>query len=173
MFSSLRQGSPFYVLEKTDEPKLKIGSVASVSQPVPKYSNTFIPNQQFGEMVVDVVVKVGEEELKFEKLPSNLSIANFGANGVVVSESKEAMNSEVEGMLRNSKQIVESVPYHEKVIASCDIMLRELNPQFAKEKEQEEKIGLLEQKMSGMEVTLSDIREMLSLALNKTKKSEV
>ena len=173
MFSALRQGSPFYVLEKADEPKLKIGSVVSVSQPQPKYSNTFIPNQQFGEMTVDVVIKVGEEEIKFEKLPSNLSIANFGANGVVVAESKEAMNSEVEGMLRNSKQIVESVPYHERVIASCDIMLRELNPSFKKEKEQEEKIGLLEQKMNGMEGTLTDIREMLSLALNKSKKNEL
>lgn len=173
MFNALRQGSPFFILEKVDEPKLKIGSVVSVSQPQPKYNNTFIPNQQFGEMTVDVVVKVGEEEIKFEKLPSNLSIANFGQSGVVVSESKEAMNSEVEGMLRNSRQIIDSVPYHEKVIASCDVMLRELNPSFKKEKEQEEKIGLLEQKMNGMEGTLTDIREMLSLALNKSKKNEL
>ena len=121
----------------------------------------------------DIVVKVGEEEIKFEKLPSNLSIANFGQSGVVVSESKEAMNTEVEGMLRNSKQVIESIPYHEKVVASCDVMLRELNPSFKKEKEQEEKIGLLEQKMNGMEGTLTDIREMLSLALNKSKKNEV
>ena len=170
MFNALRQGSPFYILEKVDEPKLKIGGVVSVSQPTPKYNNTFIPNQQFTEMVVDVVVKVGDEELKFEKLPSNLSIANFGQSGVVVSESKEAMNTEVEGMLRNSKQVIESIPYHEKVVASCDVMLRELNPSFKKEKEQEEKIGLLEQKMNGMEGTLTDIREMLSLALNKSKK---
>ena len=168
MFSALRQGSPFFILEKADEPKLKIGSVVSVSQPTPKYNNTFIPNQQFTEMVVDIVVKVGEEEIKFEKLPSNLSIANFGATGVVVSESKEAMNTEVEGM-----QIIDSVPYHEKVVASCDVMLRELNPSFKKEKEQEEKIGLLEQKMNGMEGTLSDIKDMLSLALNKTKKTEL
>ena len=169
MFSALRQGSPFYILEKTDEPKLRVGSVVSVSQPVPKYSNSFLPNQQFGEMVVDIVVKVGDEELKFEKLPSNLSIANFGSNGMVVSESREVMNSEVEGMLRNSKQILNSMPYHEKVVSSCDIMLRELNPQFAKEKEQEEKIGMLEQKMSGMEGTLTDIKEMLSLALTQKK----
>ena len=170
MFNALRSGSPFYILEKADEPRLKIGSVVSVSQPTPKYTNSFIPNQQFTEMVVDVVVKVGEEELKFEKLPSNLSIANFGNSGVVVSESKEAMNTEVEAMLRQSKQIIESIPYHEKVISSCDVMLRELNPSFKKEKEQEEKIGLLERKMSGMEGTLSDIREMLNLALNNKKK---
>lgn len=172
MFSALRQGSPFYILEKSEEPKLKVGSVVSVSQPTPKYSSSFLANQNFTEMVVDVSVKVGEEELKFEKLPSGLSIANFGQNGVVVSESKEAMNTEVEGMLRTSRNIIESVPYHEKVVQVCDVMLRELNPQFAKEKEQEEKIGVLEKKMVGMECTLSDIREMLNAALNKPKKNE-
>lgn len=170
MFSALRSGSPFYILEKTDEPKLKIGSVVSVSQPQPKFANSFIPNQQFSEMVVDVVVKVGEDEIKFEKLPSNLSIANFGQNGVVVSESKEAMNTEVESMLRTSKQIIESVPYHEKVVSVCDVMLRELNPQFAKEKEQEEKIASLESKVGGMEGKLDHIANMLSLALNAKKK---
>lgn len=173
MFSSLRQGSLFYILEKSDKPKLKIGNVVSVGQPTPKYNTTFMPNQNQYETLVDVLVKVGDEEVKFEKLPSNLSIANFGQNGVVVSESKEAMNAEVEAMLRVSKQVIESVPYHESVIGSCDGILRELNPQFAKEKEQEEKIVLLEQKMDGMDKTLTNISKMLNEALNKSKKSEV
>lgn len=172
MFSALRSGSPFYILEKANEPKLKIGSVVSVSQPTPKYSNSFVPNQQFGDMVVDIVVKVADEEFKFEKLPSNLSIANFGQSGVVVSESKEAMNTEVEGMLRASKQILDSIPYHEKVLSECDVILRELNPQFAKEKEQEEKIASLELKVGGMEGKLDQITNMLQIALNTKKKSE-
>lgn len=172
MFSALRSGSPFYILEKANEPKLKIGSVVSVSQPTPKYSNSFVPNQQFGDMVVDIVVKVADEEFKFEKLPSNLSIANFGQSGVVVSESKEAMNTEVEGMLRASKQILDSIPYHEKVLSECDAILRELNPQFAKEKEQEEKIASLELKVGGMEGKLDQITNMLQIALNTKKKSE-
>ena len=172
MFSALRSGSPFYILEKANEPKLKIGSVVSVSQPTPKYSNSFVPNQQFGDMVFDIVVKVADEEFKFEKLPSNLSIANFGQSGVVVSESKEAMNTEVEGMLRASKQILDSIPYHEKVLSECDVILRELNPQFAKEKEQEEKIASLELKVGGMEGKLDQITNMLQVALNTKKKSE-
>lgn len=173
MFSSLRQGSLFYILDKSDNPTLKVGSVVSVSQPTPKYNTTYIPNQNVFETIVDIIVKVGEEELKFEKIPSNLSIANFGQNGVVVSESKEAMNAEVEAMLRTSQGILESVPYHEKVIQSCDVMLRELNPQFAKEKEQEEKIGMLEKKMDGMDKTLANISRMLNDALNKSKSKEV
>lgn len=174
MFSALRQGSPFYILEKSDEPKLRVGSVVSVSQPVPKYANSFIPNQNFTESVVDVVVRVDTEEIKFEKLPSSLSIANFGQNGVVVSESKEAMNTEVEGMLRNSRNILDSIPYHERVVETCDGMLRELNPSFKKEKEQEEKIASLESKVGGMEDKLDQIVNMLGAALNsnKTKKFE-
>lgn len=170
MFSALRQGSSFFILEKTNVPKLKIGSVVSVSQPMPKYNNTYVPGQNYTETVVDVIVKVNEEELKFEKLPSNLSIANFGQSGIVVSESKEAMNGEVESMLRNSKNIIESIPYHKQVLVACDEMMKELNPQLAKEKEQEQKIAMLENRMGGMESTLQDIHKLLNSALSGKKK---
>ena len=170
MFSALRQGSSFFILDKTNVPKLKIVSVVSVSQPMPKYKNTYVPGHNYTETVVDVVVKVNEEELKFEKLPSNLSIANFGQSGIVVSESKEAMNGAVESMLRNSKNIIESVPYHKDVLIACDEMMKELNPQLAKEKEQEQKIAMLENRMGGMESTLQDIHKLLNSALsNKSK----
>lgn len=170
MFSALRQGSSFFILDKTNVPKLKIGSVVSVSQPMPKYNNTYVPGHNYTETVVDVVVKVNEEELKFEKLPSNLSIANFGQSGIVVSESKEAMNGEVESMFRNSKNIIESVQYHKDVLIACDEMMKELNPQLAKEKEQEQKIAMLENRMGGMESTLQDIHKLLNSALsNKSK----
>lgn len=168
MFSGLRQGSLFYILEKGEDLNLKIGQVESVSNPQPKY-NQYMPTQSFAqpETTVDVKVKIGDETLDFKQLPSNLSIANFGQNGVVVSESKEAMSAEVESMLRTSRGILESIPYHEKVIQSCDVMLRELNPVFAKEKAQEEKIGMLENRMGSIEGTLNDMMGMLSKALNK------
>lgn len=173
MFQGLRQNSLFYILEKGEELNLKIGNVVSVSNPQPKY-NQYNPSQAFAqpETTVDVKVKVGEETMDFKQLPSNMSIANFGQNGVVVSESKEAMSAEVESMVRTSRGILDSVPYHEKVLKSCDVMLRELNPQFAKEKEQEEKISALEEKMGSIEGTLDEMMGMLSKALNRnTSKS--
>jgi hypothetical protein len=170
MFSALRQGTSFFILDKTNVPKLKIGSVVSVSHPLPKYSNNFVPGYNYEEKVVDVVVKVNEEEMKFEKLPSNLSIANFGQSGIVVSESKEAMNGEIESMLRNSVNIIESVPYHKEVKVACEEMLNKLNPQLAKEKEQEEKIAKLESKVGGMESILLDIHQKLNSALSSKKK---
>lgn len=166
MFSGLRQGSLFYILDKGDDLTLKIGQVVSVSNPQPKYNQFSTPNYaQQPEMVVDVKVKIGEETVDFKQLNSNMNIANSG--NLVVSDNKDAMSAEVESLLRNSKQIIESVPYHEKVISSCDLMLRELNPQFAKEKEQEEKIGMLEEKMGSIEGTLNDMMGMLSKALGK------
>ena len=168
MFQSLRQSNIFYILQKGEKPELKVGQVVSVSNPQPKYGQ-HVPGQAYGqnvETVVDVSVKVGEETIDFKQLPANLSVANFGANGVVVSESRDAMNAEVESMLRISRGVIESVSFHENVISSCDAILRELNPQFAKEKEQEEKIGVLEQKVSGVENTLTDIKDMLAKALN-------
>lgn len=140
----------------------------SVSNPQPKY-NQFNNTSSFSqpEMVVDVKVKVGEESLEFKQLSSNMNIANSG--NVVVSDSKEAMSAEVESLLRNSKQILESVPYHERLITNCDGMLRELNPQFAKEKEQEEKIDALEQRMGHIDGKLEKVLELLSDTVNTSK----
>lgn len=173
MFQGLRQGGIFYILEKGEELNLRIGQVVSVSNPQPKY-NQFATSPTYGtqpEMFVDVKVKVGEETLEFKQLNANMNIANSG--NVVVSDSKEAMSAEVEGLLRTSRQIIESVPYHEKVITSCDVMLRELNPQFAKEKEQEEKIGMLEERMGNIDDKLNKMFDLLSDTLErKPKKSK-
>ena len=168
MFQGVRQSSLFYILEKGDDIKLKVGQVVSVSNPQPRFNQMPI-SQPYGqsEMVVDIKVSVGDETLEFKQLGASQSIANSG--NVVVSDNREAMSAEVEGLIRTSKQALASVPYHEKVLVSCDSILRELNPSFAKEKEQEEKIGQLEDRMVGIEGTLSDMMSMLSNALGQAK----
>ena len=101
---------------------------------------------------------------EFKNIPASLSIANDG--NLVISESKEAMSTEVDSMLSISKQILESVDYHQEVIKKCEQILKDLNPQFAKDKLQEEKINSLEERIGGVENTLGDIKDMLSKALN-------
>ena len=82
---------------------------------------------------------------------------------------KEAMSAEVESLLRISRQVLESIPYHEKVLVSCDSILRELNPSFAKEKEQEEKIGALEERMGNIDDKLNKMFDLLSDTLEQRK----
>jgi ribosome-associated translation inhibitor RaiA len=172
MFQSLRQNTLFYILEKGDNLNLKVGQVVNVSNPQPKYNQfqTSMPYNPQQEMVVDVKVKIGDETIDFKQLPANLSIANSDNNSVVVSESKEAMSAEVEAMLRASNNILESIPYHQKVITNCDVILRELNPQFAKEKEQEEKIGALENRMVDIDDKLNKMFDLLSDTLEYKSK---
>lgn len=168
MFQGLRQQSLFYILDKGEDLKLNIGQVVSVSNPQPRYSQFTTP-QPFGqpEMVVDVKVKVGEDTVEFKQLGANQTIANSGS--VVVSDSKEAMSGEVEGLLRTSRQILDSVPFHEKMLVSCDTILRELNPNFKKEKEQEEKIDALEERMGNIDDKLNRMFDLLSETVGHTK----
>lgn len=77
------------------------------------------------------------------------------------------MCAEVESMLAISKQVLESVPYHQKVLEVCETMMGELNPQFAKEREHEAKICALETKIGGIETSIGDMKQMLEKALSK------
>lgn len=166
MFQGLRTNSLFYVLDKGENPSLRIGQVVSVSNPqtrYPSFNNGFTPQPM--ETVVDVRVKLGDEEADFKQLPANGQIAND--KNLVVSDSKEAMSAEVDAMLRQSKAILESVDYHERVVKSCEGMLLQLNPQIAKDREQTEKISKLEGKVSGVEDKVDKMMGLLEKALNK------
>lgn len=153
-----------YILHKGEKPDLRIGTVTAITDPVPKFGQTPIYGQQMAT-TVDISVKVNDASLRFEKLDSGAAIMTYPTENTVVASSREAMAGEVEAMIRNSRQIIDSIPYHRSVLESCDGMLRKLNPQFAKEKEQEEKLGALEGKVTSMETTLTDIRNMLTSAL--------
>ena len=161
MFSTLRQNSPIYILDKKSSPVLKKGIIESVS---PQRSRTGSFYGQPLDMVVDITVNVDGSKEEFKNIPASLSIANDG--NLVISESKEAMSTEVDSMLSISKQILESVNYHQEVIEKCEQILKDLNPQFAKDKLQEEKINSLEERIGGVEDTLGDIKDMLSKVLN-------
>lgn len=154
MFSALRQGSVIYILEKGENPTLKVGQVVSITQP--NYSNNFLMNGS----TIDINVKVGDQNMDFKNVPSSQSTATY--NNVIIAETKELMSNEVDNMLQSSKSIIDSVTYHNNVIASCENILKELNPRFAKEKERDEDITNLKDKMGGIESKMDQILTLLS-----------
>lgn len=157
MFSALRQGSTLYILEKGNAPTLRIGQCINTQNNFSTY---------LGNNNVDIQVKVDDETLDFKQLPGSLGLAIYNGN-TVISDNKESMSQEVENMIRSSKQILESVPVHEKTIEEGEKILKQLSPHFAQQKEQEEKINNLESKVGNMESKLDNIASMLSKALNK------
>lgn len=170
MFQGLRPNSIFYVLDKGNTQdkeaclSLKVGQVVSVSNPQPQFPTTYPQFSPQGiDMYVDVVVKLSNDQIEFKKLPANAQIANW--EQFVVSESRDAMDAEVESLYRTSKQVVDSEPYHKRVMEDCAKIRAILNPQIAKDKQQEEDINNLKNEVSGMKGDLTDIKSMLTKAL--------
>ena len=158
MFSALRQGTPFYILNKENEPTLPVGQVESVSPVRPKYqSYTTNPMGMGVETVVDINVNIDGKTMEFKQIPSNLSVANFGSSGVVISESQEAMASEVNNLIIQNKKILDNIDYYKKAVSSYEQMLRQLNPQYAKEKQVDDTLNSLTNDVASMKNDLSKI----------------
>ena len=159
MFSALRQGSVVYILEKGENPVLKVGQVVSITQP--NYGSNFLMNGS----TIDINVKVNNQNMDFKNVPSSQSVANY--NNAIITETKELMSNEVDNMLQSSRSIVDSVAYHNNIITSCESILKELNPRFAKEKERDEDINNLKDKMGGIESKMDKILGLLQKDGNK------
>lgn len=159
MFSALRQGSVVYILEKGENPVLKVGQIVSITQP--NYSSNFLMNGA----TIDINVKVNNQNMDFKNVPASQSVVNY--NNAVITETKELMSNEVDNMLQSSRSIVDSVAYHNNIITSCESILKELNPRFAKEKERDEDINNLKDKMGGIESKMDKILSLLQKDGNK------
>lgn len=71
------------------------------------------------------------------------------------------MSKEVEDMLQNSKNIVNSIEYHNNVIKSCEQILKDLNPRFAKEQERDQDISNLKSKIGDIESKMDKVLTLL------------
>lgn len=149
MFSALTQGSSVYILDKTSTPKYFIGEVIGVSQPKINYGNNF--------GTVDLKVKVDDDVQEFKNLPSVNSVNTFNGGKLVISETKQGIQTEVESILTNSKQILSNINIYKQNIKDCEEILKQLNPQFAIDKERDTRLSNLETRFDGIESKLDKI----------------
>lgn len=131
MFSTLRQGASIYILDKGENPQLKIGQIESVSAPQPRVAYY----TQANDYTVDIRVRVDNETLDFQKVPTGLSSAPIG--NIVLCDNRDDAISAVDAFMQNSQQILNNLDYHKKVVQACDDMLVKLNPAYAKDKERD------------------------------------
>ena len=151
MFSALSQGSPIYILDKTSSPKYKVGEVIGVSYPK---VNPYNMNPQ---NTVDLKVKIDGETQEFSSIPSINSYITYNNGKIVISETKQGIQNEVESILSNSKQILNNIDNYKKNVEDCEEILKQLNPQFAIDKERDERLSNLENRFDGFESKLDKI----------------
>lgn len=162
MFSTLTANAPLYIFTKGENPKLEIGQVESISKPHPTFTGAYPNYTQPLDMIIDLMtVRVGEETIKFESLPSNSAMHTYNNGSVVISDAKDTIISEIENTQRASKAILDSIGFHENMVGKCNEFLSMLNPQIAENARRDEKLGKLEN-------DLAELKQMLSAALSKS-----
>lgn len=162
MFQSVRPNSPIYVLHKGDNPRLETGYVMNQPVPKPKYQMPHAFGQP-QEMVVDLVVKLNDVSFNLNAIPANLDIADSYSNGesIVISDSREAMNSEILSLKQKSVDLINSVKYHESLITQYDKVLSDFNPEMAAKQAQQQEIVDLRNQMNEMSKNMAVLIEQL------------
>ena len=169
MLSGLRQGTPVYVLYK-NEPRFAVGKVAQVSNQYPPQFNFQQPiNPNTMGMMVDLSIEVDGKTETYPRIPINSSIAEFPDKGVILSETRDGIVNEINVIRNASQTAIDQVDLHRRIIASCDQLLLDLNPQLKHEQEQAGKIAKLEQQLAGMSDQIAALTGMLSKSLSKKK----
>jgi len=157
MFSSLSKGSVLYGLDTKGEVKLFTATVDTVSMPRPRFmQNTF---GQLPETVVDISATINGERREFKQVPSNNAIADFGPDTFVLSDSKDSLMNYVNGMLQNSRNIVNSVDKHKALITQYESVLGELNPTVANDNAVKELRGQVESMQNQLAEALALLKQ--------------
>ena len=156
MFSALNQGSLVYILDKTDGVKFKIGEIVGTT--VPQFAI------DGSGMVMKLSVKINGNVAEYNNVPSAATIVSYNNGKFIIAETKQSIQSEVESTLHNANYIIEHIENYKSQITQCEDVLKELNPQYAKDKARDEEIANIKSEVAGMK---TNIDKILAAVTNK------
>ena len=156
MFSALNQGSLVYILDKTDGVKFKIGEIVGTT--VPQFAI------DGSGMVMKLPVQINGNVAEYNNVPSAATIVSYNNGKFIIAETKQSIQSEVESTLHNANYIIEHIEDYKSQITQCEDVLKELNPQYAKDKARDEEIANIKSEVAGMK---TNIDKILAAVTNK------
>lgn len=160
MFQSVRPNSQIYIFHRGDSPRIEIGYVVNQPIPRPKYQ---LP-AAFGqpqETVVDLVVKTNDQTYNYNNLPAQQDVADSVSNGesLIVSDSRDAISSEIINLKQKSLDIANSKDYHLAMVDKYDKVLLEIHPELAEKQEQKQEMDILKKQMDEMSKSIAALME--------------
>lgn len=150
MFSALNQNSHIYILDKTDGVKFKIGEIVGTSIPIYATDGS-------NQMIMNIKVRVDGNVIDYNNVPSNNSIVTYNNGKIIICETKQGLQSEVESTLQHANYIIEHVEDYKTQVTDCETVLKELNPQYAKDKARDEEIADIKSEVAGIKDDISKI----------------
>lgn len=160
MFQHLRPNSTLYILHRGATPCLEYGQVINVSSIRTVYKT--MPNTNFPQpvQVVDIIVNINGNNVNLQEIPANLEIADDPRTGMLISASREEMNTEIITMKQKSEEVLRSVEYHKNFLNSCEQMLSILNPEIAAKQQQDKEIAQMKQQIETMSQSMQSLIEL-------------
>ena len=139
---------------------MEIGYVVNQPIPRPKYQ---LP-AAFGqpqETVVDLVVKTNDQTYNYNSLPAQQDVADSVSNGesLIVSDSRDAISSEIINLKQKSLDIANSKDYHLAMVDKYDKVLLEIHPELAEKQEQKQEMDTLKKQMDEMSKSIAALME--------------
>lgn len=168
MLSALSQGSLIHILDKTDGLKYKVGEVVGCTQP--NYGGVF-GTANYGNPVITIKVKVDGDIKDYPDIPASQTVMSYNNGNLIISETAQGIQTEVENFHKHCKQVLDNRNYYEKSITDCEAILKELNPQFAQDKERDDRINNLDSKVTSIESKLDKILNAVANGNGLTLKS--
>lgn len=154
MFSALNQGSLVYILDKTDGVKFKIGEIVGTT--VPQFA------VDGSGMVMKLSIKINGNVAEYNNVPSAATIVSYNNGKFIIAETKQSIQSEVESTLHNANYIIEHIEDYKSQITQCEDVLKELNPQYAKDKARDEEFNNIKKEVAGLREDISKILEVVT-----------
>lgn len=148
-FQSLRQGSQIFVLHKGLNPFYEVGTVENIPT-----LQTMSYYQNMPMLPIDLTVRIGEKVTPYQHIPPTAESAKVSSQltgeEVCIACSKEAVSAEVEMLIHQSVDTINSVEAHKQRIDICRGLLEQLNPEKVKEAKQAQEIESLKGQLADM-----------------------
>lgn len=169
MFSNLSKNQQIFIIDKREDGVLKIGVVDEIKNQNP-YAIGIANTIPF-----DIVVKFEDGNTEnFTQLPPNQSVFTYNNGDVIVCDSRDMAQLEIDKINTYCNRHIELMSHYEKLRDSTEQMKRQLNPQYAKQQQTDEKIKNLEDSMTQMSGTLVEMKGMMErmiAGISSSKKS--
>lgn len=157
LFKDLKVGYQVYILHKGEGIRVETGKVTAISPPrFPQTQGNF----QTMQMVVDITIEE-DGKSKTYTTPDALSVT-YAGNDLVIATEREGILREIETIKAHNEDELAKVNTRREVVAECEKILTEWNPQFKEKKETEERFAKLE-------TSMTDLKSMLSGLIKELK----
>lgn len=158
-FKDLQKSYQVYLLYKGEKIKHKMGTVISVANPrFQPLQPGQLSYQQPQEKIVDLEISVdGVNQIFVVRENMTAEVRS----DITLSCDKEPIMNEINAIMRNSNEILNSIDKHKGILEDCEAIVKDLNPAMAMDKDREERISNLENSVKGMTDSINDLKQLI------------